>query len=82
MDAAEWTRGVRPAPGEGLGPVTGPTRPVGSRPMAPDPPTPELRIAPSILSADFGSLSQAVDAVRPSPTGSTSTSWTGTSSPT
>ncbi len=33
--------------------------------MAPDPPTPELRIAPSILSADFGSLSQAVDAVAP-----------------
>jgi methionyl-tRNA formyltransferase len=25
MDAAEWARGVRPAPGEGLGPVTGPT---------------------------------------------------------
>jgi len=31
--------------------------------MHPNPPTPELRVAPSILSADFGSLSKAVDSV-------------------
>ena len=41
-----------------------------------------LRIAPSVLSADFGSLAEAVGEVAPRPTGCTSTSWTATSSPT
>ena len=36
--------------------------------MATPPPPPELRVAPSILSADFGSLSAAVDAVAPGTT--------------
>ncbi len=38
---------------------------LGSAPMATTPPNPVLRIAPSILSADFGSLAQAVSDVRP-----------------
>ncbi len=33
--------------------------------MPQSPPVPELRVAPSILSADFGNLSEAVDAVAP-----------------
>src|SRR5450755_4581796 len=32
------------------------------------PPPPEMRVAPSILSADFGSLSEAVDLVSPGTT--------------
>ena len=68
MAAAEWIRGVRPGSGERAG--TGECRtgpPVGSPAMADRPvhPIAQLRVAPSILSADFGSLSEAVDAVTP-----------------
>ena len=41
-----------------------------------------LKIAPSVLSADFGELAEAVGEVAPAPTGCTSTSWTAISSPT
>jgi len=42
-----------------------------------------VKIAPSLLSADFGRLAEAVQACESAgPTPSTSTSWTGGSSPT
>ena len=74
MDAGDWLRGVRPGPDErlggepdGPGRPTAPGRPpVGSAAMATlRRPCPTMRVAPSILSADFGSLSEAVDLVAP-----------------
>ncbi len=65
MDAAEWIRGVRPGPTSVLGPGDRTDPPVGSRAMATPTHRPPMRVAPSILSADFGSLSEAVDSVAP-----------------
>ena len=67
MDAAEWIRGVAPRSRRAAW-AGDPDRPAGRlaadghRTLARPP---ELRVAPSILSADFGSLSEAVDAVAP-----------------
>jgi ribulose-phosphate 3-epimerase len=48
--------------------VTRTDPPVGSTAMPTSPARPELRVVPSILSADFGSLSEAVDQVAPGAT--------------
>ncbi len=83
MDATDWLRGVRPATGRAPGPMSR-IGPAGRlRRCRPPAPRPELRVAPSILSADFGSLADGGRrGVARAPTGSTSTSWTATSCPT
>ena len=56
--------GVEPD-GTDAGPLAGVVPPIGSVAMVTSPIVPEMRVAPSILSADFGALSDAIDQVAP-----------------